>query len=219
MSCIPRPLCGRAPRIAGFREALSFRQFPATENHIRSSLYESIRRPRLIHVALPPGARISSPRKGSKTMWTKQQAQTRRTTSAPSQAAKPAVVAFSNPATSGAISAAPCGFARYWCSLPNQGDTSPALKICRSMEKVDGPISCAARTPTSGRGATTSEIHAAKWSYTERWSAMAPRDRVDVKSDGSVVGRQFHGAHRIETGAQFKGRTRSTPPNYNAAAD
>jgi len=59
------------------------------------------------------------------------------------------------------------------------------------------PSRCAGYDSPSGprRNSLLRFMHA-KLSSTEKWSAMCTlANRVDVKSDGSVVGRHFHGAH------------------------
>jgi cytoskeletal protein CcmA (bactofilin family) len=157
-------------------------------------------------------------------MWTKQQAQTE-TPSAPAQAAKPSVVAFSNPATPAAapaLGSSPArGSARLGSSLQIKGHITGTEDL-QIDGKVDGPISLRGHGLTVGPAAQlNSEIHAREVVvYGKVVGNVHARDRVDVKSDGSVVGDISTARISIEDGAQFKGRIEIDPTkSHNAAAD
>ncbi len=168
-------------------------------------------------------------------MWTKQQPQAE--PSAPAQAAKPSVVAFSNPpapalGASPALGSSPArGSARLGSSLQIKGHITGTEDL-QIDGKVDGPISLRghALTPISlrGHGLTvgpaaqlTSEIHAREVVvYGKVVGNVHARDRVDVKTDGSVIGDISTARISIEDGAHFKGRIEIDPTkSQNAAAD
>ena len=157
-------------------------------------------------------------------MWTKQQTQTE-TPSAPAQNAKPSVVAFSNPAAPVAVPAlgsSPArGSARLGSSLQIKGHITGTEDL-QIDGKVDGPISLRGHGLTVGPAAQlNSEIHAREVVvYGKVVGNVHARDRVDVKSDGSVVGDISTARISIEDGAQFKGRIEIDPTkSHNAAAD
>jgi cytoskeletal protein CcmA (bactofilin family) len=153
-------------------------------------------------------------------MWTKQQAQAESTS--PAQAAKPSVVAFSNPSTP-ALGTNPAarGAARLGSSLHIKGHITGTEDL-QIDGKVDGPISLRGHELTVGPTAQlTSEIHArAVAVYGKVVGNLHARDRVDVKGDGSVIGDISTARISIEDGAQFKGRIEIDPTkSQNAAAD
>jgi len=155
-------------------------------------------------------------------MWTKQQAQAE-APSAPAQAAKPSVVAFSNPLTPvPALGGSPArGSARLGASLQIKGHITGTEDL-QIDGKVDGPISLRGHGLTVGPAAQlTSEIHAREVIvYGKVVGNVHARDRVDVKSDGSVIGDISTARISIEDGAQFKGRIEIDPTkSHNAAAD
>jgi cytoskeletal protein CcmA (bactofilin family) len=154
-------------------------------------------------------------------MWTKQQAQAE-APSAPAQAAKPSVVAFSNPTPVPALGSSPArGSARLGASLQIKGHITGTEDL-QIDGKVDGPISLRGHGLTVGPAAQlTSEIHAREVVvYGKVVGNVHARDRVDVKSDGSVVGDISTARISIEDGAQFKGRIEIDPTkSHNAAAD
>ena len=157
-------------------------------------------------------------------MWTKQQAQTE-PPSAPAQTAKPSVVAFSNPAAPAAVpglgSSPARGSARLGSSLQIKGHITGTEDL-QIDGKVDGPISLRGHGLTVGPAAQlNSEIHAREVVvYGKVVGNVHARDRVDVKSDGSVVGDISTARISIEDGAQFKGRIEIDPTkSHNAAAD
>ena len=145
-------------------------------------------------------------------MWTKQQPQAE--PSVPAQAAKPSVVAFSNPSTPvPALGSSPArGSARLGSSLQIKGHITGTEDL-QIDGKVDGPISLRGHELTVGPTAQlTSEIHArAVAVYGKVVGNVHARDRVDVKGDGSVIGDISTARISIEDGAQFKGRIEIDP--------
>ena len=155
-------------------------------------------------------------------MWTKQQPQTE-SSIPPTQAAKPSVVAFSNPPTPApALGSSPArGSARLGSSLQIKGHITGTEDL-QIDGKVDGPISLRGHGLTVGPAAQlTSEIHAREVVvYGKVVGNVHARDRVDVKTDGSVIGDISTARISIEDGAHFKGRIEIDPTkSQNAAAD
>jgi len=153
-------------------------------------------------------------------MWTKQQTQTE-PPAAPPQAAKPSVVAFNSPSTPALGSSPARGSARLGSSLQIKGQITGTEDL-QIDGKVDGPISLRGHELTVGSTAQlTSEIHARQVIvFGKVVGNVHARDRVDVKSDGSVIGDISTARISIEDGAQFKGRIEIDPTkSQNAAAD
>jgi cytoskeletal protein CcmA (bactofilin family) len=152
-------------------------------------------------------------------MWTKQQAQPEPT--APPQAIKPSVVAFNSPSTPVLGSSPARGQARLGSSLQIKGQITGTEDL-QIDGKVDGPISLRGHELIVGSTAQlTSEIHARQVIvYGKVIGNLHARDRVDVKSDGSVIGDISTARISIEDGAQFKGRIEIDPTkSQHAAAD
>ena len=152
-------------------------------------------------------------------MWTKQQPQTE--PSAPPQAIKPSVVAFGSPSIPALGSTPARGQARLGASLQIKGHITGTEDL-QIDGKVDGPISLRGHGLTVGPTAQlTSEIHAREVVvFGKVVGNVHARDRVDVKSDGSVIGDISTARISIEDGAQFKGRIEIDPTkSQNAAAD
>ena len=154
-------------------------------------------------------------------MWTKQQPQSE--PSAPPQAAKPSVVAFSNPpASAPSLGSSPArSSARLGSSLQIKGHITGTEDL-QIDGKVDGPISLRGHALTVGAAAQlTSEIHAREIVvFGKVVGNVHARDRVDVKTDGSVIGDISTARISIEDGAHFKGRIEIDPTkSQNAAAD
>lgn len=152
-------------------------------------------------------------------MWTKQQTQTE--PPAPPQAAKPSVVAFNTPSAPGLGSSPARSSARLGSSLQIKGQITGTEDL-QIDGKVDGPISLRGHELTVGSTAQlTSEIHARQVIvFGKVVGNLHARDRVDVKSDGSVIGDISTARISIEDGAQFKGRIEIDPTkSQNAAAD
>jgi cytoskeletal protein CcmA (bactofilin family) len=86
--------------------------------------------------------------------------------------------------------------------------------------KVDGPISLIGHQLTVGPTAVlNSEIHAGEVVvFGKVVGNLHARDRVDVKTDGSVIGDISTARISIEDGAHFKGRIEIDPAKSQAAA-
>jgi cytoskeletal protein CcmA (bactofilin family) len=87
--------------------------------------------------------------------------------------------------------------------------------------KVDGPISLSGHQLTVGSSAQlNSEIHAGEVVvFGKVVGNLHARDRVDIKTDGSVTGDISTARISIEDGAHFKGRIEIDPTKSQAAAD
>jgi cytoskeletal protein CcmA (bactofilin family) len=153
-------------------------------------------------------------------MWSKQQPQTE-SSNPPAPAAKPSVVAFNNPPAP-ALGGNPArSSARLGASLQIKGHITGTEDL-QIDGKVDGPISLRGHELTVGPAAQlTSEIHAREVVvYGKVVGNVHARDRVDVKTDGSVIGDISTARISIEDGAHFKGRIEIDPTkSQNAAAD
>jgi cytoskeletal protein CcmA (bactofilin family) len=153
-------------------------------------------------------------------MWTKQQTQPE-PPAPPSQATKPSVVAFNTAATPSLGSTPARSQARLGASLQIKGQITGTEDL-QIDGRVDGPISLRGHELIVGSTAQlTSEIHARQVIvYGKVIGNLHSRDRVDVKSDGSVIGDISTARISIEDGAQFKGRIEIDPTkSQNAAAD
>jgi cytoskeletal protein CcmA (bactofilin family) len=152
-------------------------------------------------------------------MWTKQQPQSE--PPVPAQAAKASVVAFTN-SPPPALSSNPArSSARLGSSLVIKGHITGTEDL-QIDGRVDGPIFLRGHELTVGSTAQlTSEIHAREVVvFGKVVGNVHARDRVDVKSDGSVIGDISTARISIEDGAQFKGRIEIDPTkSHNAAAD
>jgi cytoskeletal protein CcmA (bactofilin family) len=86
--------------------------------------------------------------------------------------------------------------------------------------KVDGPISLKGHQLTVGATAVlNSEIHAGEVIvYGKVVGNVHASERVDVKTDGSIVGDISTARISIEDGAHFKGRIEIDPAKSQAAA-
>jgi cytoskeletal protein CcmA (bactofilin family) len=154
-------------------------------------------------------------------MWNKQQSQPEAPAAPPAQASpSPAsVAAFGapsspRPATSGTRSSARLGSGLH---IKGQLTGTEDLQI---DGKVDGPISLDGHQLTVGPSAVlNSEIHAGEVVvFGKVVGNVHARDRVDVKTDGSVIGDISTARISIEDGAHFKGRIEIDPAKSQAAA-
>jgi cytoskeletal protein CcmA (bactofilin family) len=166
-------------------------------------------------------------------MWNKQQTQTQPQAPAapPPQAqaspmasavASPAsVVAFGAPsAPKQATSASARTSARLGSGVHIKGQLTGTEDL-QIDGKVEGPISLNGHQLTVGSTAVlNSEIHAGEVIvYGKVVGNLYARDRVDVKTDGSVTGDISTARISIEDGAHFKGRIEIDPAKSQAAAD
>jgi len=158
-------------------------------------------------------------------MWNKQQTQTQpqapaappplaQASPAASAAASPAsVIAFGAPAAPRpATPTSTRSSARLGSGLHIKGQLTGTEDL-QIDGKVDGPISLNGHQLTVGPTAVlTSEIHAGEVIvYGKVIGNLYAKDRVDVKTDGSVVGDISTARISIEDGAHFKGRIEIDP--------
>jgi cytoskeletal protein CcmA (bactofilin family) len=153
-------------------------------------------------------------------MWSKQQTVAEPPAVAPSQGSAAPVVPF-NSASNSRLGGAPLrNSARLGSSLHIKGQITgtEALQI---DGKVDGPISLRGHELTVGPNAQlNSEIHAGQVIvYGKVVGNVHARERVDVKTDGSIIGDISTARISIEDGAHFKGRIEIDPTKSQAAAD
>ncbi|MGC2829534.1 MAG: polymer-forming cytoskeletal protein [Candidatus Acidiferrum sp.] len=155
-------------------------------------------------------------------MWNKQQTQPEAPAASPLQTpASPAtVVAFGAPSASRPGVSSSRSSARLGSSLHIKGQLTGAEDL-QIDGKVDGPISLNGHQLTVGPTAVlTSEIHACEIVvFGKVVGNLHARDRVDVKTDGSVIGDISTARISIEDGAHFKGRIEIDPAKSQAAAD
>jgi len=166
-------------------------------------------------------------------MWNKQQTQTQPQAPAPppvqaqaspavSPAASPAsVIAFGAPsAPRPATPTNTRGSARLGSGLHIKGQLTGTEDL-QIDGKVEGPISLNGHQLIVGATALlNSEIRASEVVvYGKVVGNLYARDRVDVKTDGSVTGDISTARISIEDGAHFKGRIEIDPAKSQAAAD
>ena len=110
--------------------------------------------------------------------------------------------------------------ARLGASLQIKGSISGAEDL-QIDGIVDGPISLQGHGLTIGSGAVlNSQIEAREVVvYGKVTGNVHARDRVDVKTDGSVVGDISTARISIEDGAQFKGRIEIDPTKAHRGAN
>jgi cytoskeletal protein CcmA (bactofilin family) len=152
-------------------------------------------------------------------MWNKQQTQ-------PEAPADPPVPGSPSPASVAAFGAprAPTSSstrssARLGSGLHIKGQLTGTEDL-QIDGKVDGPISLDGHQLTVGPTAVlNSEIHAGEVVvFGKVVGNLYARDRVDVKTDGSVIGDISTARISIEDGAHFKGRIEIDPSKSQAAA-
>lgn len=156
-------------------------------------------------------------------MWSKQQTQTE-TPSAPPplqpQASPASVVAFGAPQSSRSAAPNARSLARLGSSLHIEGHISGAEDL-QIDGQVDGPISLEGHQLTVGSTAVlNSELKVGGVVvFGKVVGNLYARDRVDIKTDGSVIGDISTARISIEDGAHFKGRIEIDPAKFQAAAD
>ena len=153
-------------------------------------------------------------------MWTKQQ----------TQAEPPAVSPATKPASSASPFGVPSGARSSSSSARNLARLGSSLQIKGQITgtedlqidgKVEGSITLRGHQLTVGSTAQlNSEVHASEVVvYGKVVGNVHARDRVDVKTDGSVIGDISTARISIEDGAHFKGRIEIDPTKSQAAAD
>jgi cytoskeletal protein CcmA (bactofilin family) len=155
-------------------------------------------------------------------MWTKQQTQTQTEppVAPPVSGPASAVTPFSVPSGSRSSSTTARSSARLGSSLQIKGQITGTEDL-QIDGKVEGAISLRGHQLTVGSTAQlNSEIHAGEVIvYGKVIGNVHARDRVDVKTDGSVVGDISTARISIEDGAHFKGRIEIDPTKTQVAAD
>jgi cytoskeletal protein CcmA (bactofilin family) len=153
-------------------------------------------------------------------MWTKPQSQSEPSAVPPATGPAPSVTPFSVPSAARSSSSAARNSARLGSSLQIKGHITGTEDL-QIDGKVEGSISLRGHQLTVGSTAQlTSEIHAAEVVvYGKVVGNVHARDRVDVKTDGSVVGDISTARISIEDGAHFKGRIEIDPAKSQSAAD
>jgi cytoskeletal protein CcmA (bactofilin family) len=153
-------------------------------------------------------------------MWTKQQNAFEPITVSPPQNSASSVVPLSAASSSRSATPAVRNSARLGAGLQIKGHITGAENL-QIDGKVDGPITLRGYELTVGPSAQlNSEIHAGEVIvYGKVVGNVHARDRVDVKTDGSIIGDISTARISIEDGAHFKGRIEIDPTKSQAAAD
>jgi cytoskeletal protein CcmA (bactofilin family) len=153
-------------------------------------------------------------------MWTKQETAAAARVAPPVQTAASPVVPFSAPSTPRLSGATVRISARLGASLEIKGHITGSEDL-QIDGKVDGPISLHGHELTVGSKAQLhSEIHAGQVIvYGKVVGNVHARERVDVKTDGSIIGDISTARISIEDGAHFKGRIEIDPTKSQPAAD
>ena len=153
-------------------------------------------------------------------MWTKQQTQTEPHAAPPATGPAPSIASIGMPSSPRSSSSTPGSSARLGSSLQIKGHITGTEDL-QIDGKVEGSITLRGHQLTVGSAAhLNSEIHAGEVVvYGKVVGNVHARDRVDVKTDGSVVGDISTARISIEDGAHFKGRIEIDPAKSQAAAD
>lgn len=155
-------------------------------------------------------------------MWNKQQTQSETPTAPPPQTSAPplSAVAFGAPSPARSLAPASRASARLGSSLHINGHITGTEDL-QIDGKVDGPISLNGHQLTVGPAAVlNSEIRSGEVVvFGKIIGNVFARDRVDIKTDGSVVGDISTSRISIEDGAHFKGRIEIDPAKSQAAAN
>jgi cytoskeletal protein CcmA (bactofilin family) len=153
-------------------------------------------------------------------MWTKQQTATETPAAPPVQAAASSVVSFSGSSTPRTSSPVVRNLARLGAGLQIKGHITGTEDL-QIDGTIEGPITLRGHQLTVGSAAQlNSEIHAGEVIvYGKVVGNVHARDRVDVKTDGSIIGDISTARISIEDGAHFKGRIEIDPTKSQAAAN
>jgi cytoskeletal protein CcmA (bactofilin family) len=153
-------------------------------------------------------------------MWNKQQSPAEPPAASPAPGPAPSVTPLGAPSTPRLGGAAPRSSARLGAGLQIKGHLTGTEDLLIDG-KIDGPITLRGHQLTVGPAAQlNSEIHASEVIvYGKVVGNVNARDRVDVKTNGSVVGDISTARISIEDGAHFKGRIEIDPTKSQAAAD
>ena len=153
-------------------------------------------------------------------MWTKQQTQSEPSAVPPATGPAPSVTPFSVPSAPRSSSSTTRNSARLGSSLQIKGHITGTEDL-QIDGKVEGAITLRGHQLTVGSTAQLdSEIHAGEVIvYGKVVGNVHSRDRVDVKTDGSITGDISTARISIEDGAHFKGRIEIDPAKSQAVAD
>src|SRR5260370_41366343 len=153
-------------------------------------------------------------------MWTKQQTQSEPPAVSPATGPASSVTPFNAPSTSRSRSSTARNSARLGSSLQIKGHITGTEDL-QIDGKAEGSITLRGHQLTVGSAAQlNSAIHAGEVIvYGKVVGTVHARDRVDVKTDGPVVGDISTARISIECGAHFKGRIEIDPAKSQAAAD
>lgn len=152
-------------------------------------------------------------------MWSKQQPQSDTPAVPPAQAPATSVAAFNAPLTQRLNNPATRSLARMGANLYIKGHLTGTEDL-QIDGKVDGPISLQGHQLTVGATAVlNSEIRAGEVIvYGKVIGNVHASERVDVKTDGSIIGDISTARISIEDGAHFKGRIEIDPAKSQAAS-
>jgi cytoskeletal protein CcmA (bactofilin family) len=152
-------------------------------------------------------------------MWNKQQTATEAPVAPPVQTAAAPVVPFSAPSTSRLATPSTRSSARLGASLQIKGHITGTEDL-QIDGTIDGPITLRGHQLTVGSSAQlNSEIHAGEVIvFGKVVGNVHARERVDVKTNGSIIGDISTARISIEDGAHFKGRIEIDPTKTQAAA-
>ncbi|HTQ62657.1 MAG TPA: polymer-forming cytoskeletal protein [Candidatus Solibacter sp.] len=157
-------------------------------------------------------------------MWNKPQTATEAPTAPPPQATPPSAsaVSFGSPSAPRSITPGTSGgrsSARLGSSLHINGQISGAEDL-QIDGQVDGPITLNGHQLIVGASAVlNSEVHSGEVIvYGKVIGNVYTTGRVDIKTDGSVIGDISTSRISIEDGAHFKGRIEIDPAKAQAAA-
>ncbi|MGB7284109.1 MAG: polymer-forming cytoskeletal protein [Candidatus Acidiferrum sp.] len=154
-------------------------------------------------------------------MWNKQQAQPEAPAAPPLQTppSPPSVVAFGAPSAAHSVNPAPRSSATLGSGLHITGQLTGTEDL-QIDGKVDGPISLNGHQLIVGPTAVlNSEVKAgAVVVFGKIVGNVYSSGRVDIKTEGSVIGDISTSRISIEDGAHFKGRIEIDPAKSRAAA-
>lgn len=151
-------------------------------------------------------------------MWSKQQTVSEPPTVSPALGSASSVVPFGPSSGSRSASPASHNSARLGAGLQIKGDVTGTENL-QIDGKVDGPITLHGHELTVGPSAQlNSDIHAGQVVvYGKVVGNVHAHNRVDVKTDGSIIGDISTTRISIEDGAHFKGRIEIDPTKSQAA--
>ena len=154
-------------------------------------------------------------------MWNKQQTVAEPPAAPPVQVMPPpaSAVAFGAPSPARSLTPGNRASARLGSSLHIHGQITGAEDL-QIDGKVDGPVTLNGHQLIVGSTAVlNSEVRSGEVIvYGKIVGNVYSRDRVDIKTDGSVIGDISTSRISIEDGAHFKGRIEIDPAKSQAAA-